>query len=80
MKKLSLQQLIDGPSGLSSVSVRFMLVTIDTIMKQDDVKEYDIALRLIDILFSATGERIPFKVYAKSITGLKILVRICRFL
>ena len=56
------------------VPARMMLLTIETVMQQSNEDEYETILTLIDQLFVTASPHVPFKVYLKCTTCLKILV------
>ena len=60
--------------AVGDVPARYMLAIIENVMEDEDTRQYELALSFVDHLFDAMHGSVQFKIYAKVMTGLKILV------
>ena len=71
-----LMKLVDseGSHGCHLLEVRLALMYLKTITDSGDINQFDTALEIVMELYNALSTTVPFKTYAKIISGLKILV------
>ncbi|KAL5021738.1 hypothetical protein ScPMuIL_000893 [Solemya velum] len=68
----------DLPYGVKDIWM--ILATVGRIVDSWDVKNFELAVELVEWVYTSVGKCVPFKIFAKLTTGLKMKILLCQLL